>query len=218
MALRAHPEYRQLFADRVQRHFFNEGALTFGRTSEVLDLHAGFIDRAIVGESARWGDLLRPANPYDRNAWLKEVSNLRARYLNQRADLALSQFGNDGLFPDLAAPVFVGSFTSLNLRVLRDDGVVIYLNGVEVARSGFAAEITLVTAETLAEAVVGSGEGTLVEFSVPIELLKGGVNVITAERPVIRVRGDRVWRSEGIRESVIGFHLRVGLIWSGTLW
>jgi hypothetical protein len=128
--------------------------------------------------------------------------------------LALSQFGNDGLFPNLAAPVFVGSFTSLNLRVLRDDGVVIYLNGVEVARSGFAAEITVVTAE----AVVGSGEGTLVEFSVPIELLKGGVNVITAERPVIRVRGDRVWRSEGIRESVIGFHLRVGLIWSGTLW
>ena len=66
MALRAHSEYRQLFADRVQRHFFNEGALTFGRTSEVLDLHAGFIDRAIVGESARWGGLLRPDNPYDR--------------------------------------------------------------------------------------------------------------------------------------------------------
>ena len=324
MALRIHPEYRQLFADRVHRHFFNEGALTFGRTSAVLDFHAEFIDRAIVGESARWGDLLRPANPYDRGDWVSEVSNLRGNYLNQRRDLTLSQFRNDGLYPSVDAPVFqpqhgghvvtgtpvtlsadpagtiyytldgsdprlegggvagsaiefagsvvnevvfglesewkylddgsdlggsdvvlgmpgygvanwkhedfndagwssgaaplgygsisrttlntevgyggnplmrhrttyfrksfevlnAGRFLSLGMKVLRDDGVVVYLNGVEVVRSGFSAGTTLVTAQTLAEEQFGADERELWEFSVPISLLKEGANVITAE-------------------------------------
>ncbi|MGY8648968.1 MAG: hypothetical protein ACKVLL_16615, partial [Verrucomicrobiales bacterium] len=92
MALRGHPEYRQLFADRVQRHFFNEGALTFGKTRAVLDFHSGSIDRAIVGESARWGDLLRPSNPYDRSDWLGEVSNLHGNYLSRRLPTTLGQF------------------------------------------------------------------------------------------------------------------------------
>lgn len=106
MALRVHPEYRQLFADRVHRSFFNEGALTFGRTSRILDFHADLIDRAIGGESARWGDLLRPSNPYDRGDWVTEVSNLRANYLNQRRNLTLAQFRNDGLYPGVVAPLF----------------------------------------------------------------------------------------------------------------
>lgn len=53
-ALRNHPEYRQLFADRVHRHFFNDGAFTFAKTSSILDYHTDLIDRAIVAESARW--------------------------------------------------------------------------------------------------------------------------------------------------------------------
>jgi hypothetical protein len=49
-------EYRLKFADRVYRHFFNEGVLTpesnivrFKETADQLDL-------AIIAESARWGD------------------------------------------------------------------------------------------------------------------------------------------------------------------
>ena len=106
MALRGHPEYRQLFADRVYRHLFNDGALTFNRTSELLNFHADMIDRAIVGESARWGGLLRPADPYDRGDWLGEVTNLKNGFLNQRVTITLSQLENDGLYPDLDPPVF----------------------------------------------------------------------------------------------------------------
>ncbi|YCM43813.1 CotH kinase family protein [Verrucomicrobiaceae bacterium 227] len=106
VALRGHPDYRVLFGDRVHRHFFNKGALTFGQTSKVLDFHANVIDRAIVGESARWGGLLRPGNPYDRNDWLPELANLRGNYLNQRREITLGQLKNDGLYPLVDAPVF----------------------------------------------------------------------------------------------------------------
>ncbi len=61
--LRLNAEFRLLFADRVRRHLFNGGALSLeGSTSRYLAL-AGKIDRAIVAESARWGDV-QATTPY----------------------------------------------------------------------------------------------------------------------------------------------------------
>jgi hypothetical protein len=105
--LRSNPEYRLLFADRVQKHFFDKGALTVGRTGEVLSKNAAMIDQAVVGESARWGSLLRPANPYDRADWLTEINNLKTRYLGQRVAVTLSQMRADNLFPSVSAPNFL---------------------------------------------------------------------------------------------------------------
>lgn len=324
MALRANPEYRLLFADRVQRHVFNGGALTLEAAEQVLDSHADFIDRAIVGESARWGDLLRPAAPYDRNDWLSEVANLKNGYLGQRRNLAFSQWRNDGLYPDVEAPDFqpqhggritqgtpvllesesdgtifytldgsdprlpggaispgaiefesgmseedllglgsdwsylddgsdlgnsdlvvgspeygednwkhesfadggwaigpaplgfggisgttlntivsfgddlamkhrttyfrrlfevanAGRFVSLNLKLMSDDGAVVYLNGREVARDGFPADVGVVTAETLANERSGPNERQLRTFVVPASMLNEGVNVLAVE-------------------------------------
>jgi hypothetical protein len=65
--LRANAEFRLQFADRAHRHLFNGGALTPEKTvSRFLDLST-YIDRALVGESARWGDSKR-ATPYTRDA------------------------------------------------------------------------------------------------------------------------------------------------------
>ncbi len=61
--LRLNPEFRLLFADRVQRHFINPGALSLdGSRNRYLDL-ASRIDKAIVAESARWGDV-QAKTPY----------------------------------------------------------------------------------------------------------------------------------------------------------
>ncbi len=62
-ALRANADYRLLFADRVQRHLFNGGALTQEVTDPIFAARVAEVDRAIVGDSARWGGLLRPAEP-----------------------------------------------------------------------------------------------------------------------------------------------------------
>lgn len=55
--LRLNPEFRLLLADRVQRHFYGSGAISLeGSVSRYLRLADG-IDKAIVAESARWGDV-----------------------------------------------------------------------------------------------------------------------------------------------------------------
>jgi autotransporter-associated beta strand protein len=54
--LRLNPAFRLLFADRVKKHLFDGGAISLsGSSSRYLDI-ATRIDKAIVAESARWGD------------------------------------------------------------------------------------------------------------------------------------------------------------------
>ncbi|WP_367873440.1 FN3 associated domain-containing protein [Luteolibacter sp. Populi] len=54
--LRLNPAFRLLFADRVKKHILDGGALSVpGSTSRYLEI-AAQIDKAIVAESARWGD------------------------------------------------------------------------------------------------------------------------------------------------------------------
>jgi hypothetical protein len=54
--LRASAEFRQRFADRVYRHCFHSGALSVSASQARYRGLADWIDKAIVAESARWGD------------------------------------------------------------------------------------------------------------------------------------------------------------------
>lgn len=73
------------------------------------------------------------------------------------------------------------AFTALNLRVLRDDGAVVYLNGTEIHRTGMP-EGTIAF-NTLAN-VVAAGADELNNFyhvTLPSDLLVNGVNIVAAE-------------------------------------
>ena len=52
----AFPEYKLKFSDHVQKLLRNGGLLTPSAAAAVYQARASEIDRAIVGESARWGD------------------------------------------------------------------------------------------------------------------------------------------------------------------
>lgn len=104
--LRANPEFRLQFADRAHKHLFNGGALTPQKTIPRYQALAGYIDRAIVGESARWGDSKR-ATPYTRNAeWATERDRILNSYLPQRTNVTVSQLRGADLYPEVDAPVF----------------------------------------------------------------------------------------------------------------
>ncbi len=61
--MRTSEEFRLLFADRVYKHCFNGGALSVtGSQNRYLRI-ANMIDKAIVAESARWGDT-QMSTPY----------------------------------------------------------------------------------------------------------------------------------------------------------
>ena len=55
--LRQLEDFRMLFADRTYKHMFDGGALTVEKAGERYLKWANEIDKAIVAESARWGDV-----------------------------------------------------------------------------------------------------------------------------------------------------------------
>ncbi len=112
--LRANAEYRLLFADRVHRWFFNGGALTPTAVRERWLARSDRLERAVVCESARWGDYRRDVHqssngPYEfyrrDEFWIPEKNRLLSNYIPQRSNTVLSQFRSIDLYPDIGAPV-----------------------------------------------------------------------------------------------------------------
>ena len=105
-SLRELPEFRMYVADRIQKHFFNGGPLSTEKSTERYLALAAQIDRAIVGESARWGDK-RFSQPRLRDPhWLDEINRISQQYLSVRSDIVLEQLKTANLFPSVSAPEF----------------------------------------------------------------------------------------------------------------
>jgi hypothetical protein len=117
------PEYRLLFADRANKFMFNNGVLTTNAVAAIWQSRAAQLSKAIVGESARWGNSVPsgklPISPlpypsYDTNTpyysrnenWLGEQGRLLTNYFPQRTAVVLNQLRAAGLYPSVAAPVF----------------------------------------------------------------------------------------------------------------
>jgi len=127
--LRASKEYTLLFADRVYKHLFNGGALTPAETTARYAACAAEIDRAIVGESARWGDQKvqyqmqssdewaeywaekggnadnYPAITRDED-WAPFRDTLLAGHYQNRTGILFNQLKAEGLYPLIDAPEF----------------------------------------------------------------------------------------------------------------
>lgn len=105
--LKTNVDYRLLFADRVHRHFFNDGVLMAESVSEVFNGWVEKLQVPLVAESARWGDAQRSAEPYTVNdEWLTEVNFQNNTYIPGRSDTVLDQLRAAGLYPSIDAPVF----------------------------------------------------------------------------------------------------------------
>ncbi|HWI56019.1 MAG TPA: lamin tail domain-containing protein, partial [Bacillota bacterium] len=113
--LRAYPEFRRLFGDRVHKYFFNDGVLSASNNIARFQARAAQIDRAMVGESARWGDAREFAispNPgtgqtFTRDEWwLAELQQLYTNLFQTLNATNLERFRINGLYPSLATPAF----------------------------------------------------------------------------------------------------------------
>ncbi|MCH2584099.1 MAG: CotH kinase family protein, partial [Planctomycetes bacterium] len=116
--LRANPEFRVRFGDRLHQYFSSDGALYVdpdnqgwdpehperNRPAERFMRLANTIDRAVVAESARWGDQ-HSGTPYTRDAhWVRERDNILNNYLPRRSETVLNQFRGARLYPSVPAP------------------------------------------------------------------------------------------------------------------
>jgi hypothetical protein len=170
--LQANAEFRMLVGDHVQRHFFNGGALTPEAARARFLRRSNELHRAVVGESARWGDAKR-ATPFTRNDWVNAVNDVVNTFLGPRSAVVLNQLRGAGLFPTVAAPLlsqFGGSVPpgyGLTLSNTNSTGGTIYftLDGSDPRLPGgaiapgaqaYAGPITL-NVHTLVRARVRSG-------------------------------------------------------------
>jgi hypothetical protein len=104
-SLRSNPEYRLEFADRAHRLFFNGGILTTGSLIARYGPIAAGVERAVVAESARWGDQhFNP--PLTLREWRTERDWILKTYLPQRSAIVLQQLRAAGLYPPVEAPAF----------------------------------------------------------------------------------------------------------------
>ncbi|HON08772.1 MAG TPA: CotH kinase family protein, partial [Verrucomicrobiota bacterium] len=111
-------EYKLLFADRIHKHLFNNGALTPEQNFARWQKFTNIMQSAIVGESARWGDYRRDVYQYSGGPyylytlydhWIPEVSRIITNYFPARNSNFLSQVVSVGLYPNpstVSAPFF----------------------------------------------------------------------------------------------------------------
>ena len=119
-ACKSNPEFKVLFGDHLQRHFFNGGALAVDPQFPAFDSNHAERNRplerfirlteevqhAMVAESARWGDMhTSPAYTPDEHWGVERDTQIKS-YFPFRSDIVLQQFRQAGLYPNIDAPVF----------------------------------------------------------------------------------------------------------------
>jgi hypothetical protein len=115
--LLASAEYKRRFEDRVYKHFFNGGVFTPERATEIWKTRSDVMDRAVIAESARWGDYKRDRVPgrwavsdyalYTKNShYLPNQKFILDRYLKERPEIVLEQMRKARLIGSQLVPEF----------------------------------------------------------------------------------------------------------------
>lgn len=125
-SLRKVPSFNRLWGDRIQKHCFNNGALTPTSAAETFTNLITPIENSLYAESARWGDYRRDVHPYSAAGLLyqKDVQFdaqkkwLLETYFPQRTNNFLTYMKNAGLFPTVSAPTL-----SINGLAIKTDTI-----------------------------------------------------------------------------------------------
>ncbi len=104
-ALRSNADFRRRFADRLYKHFFNNGAMTVAANKARLLALRNTLLLPIVPESARWGDVNGVDFTRDGH-WLPEMNWMDATFLTQRNAIVISQFQTQGLYSSVQPPAY----------------------------------------------------------------------------------------------------------------
>jgi hypothetical protein len=96
-ALRENPDFRAMYSERASLHLTDGGALTPDACIARWETRATEIERAIVAESARWGDTDR-SEPYTRDVeWQTERERLLTEFFPYRTEILIAQLTEAGL-------------------------------------------------------------------------------------------------------------------------
>lgn len=94
----AHPDYKAFVADRIQRHYFNGGAMSQSALFARHDARATELETPFLLEAARWGYRTL-------DSWVGAKNSYRNSILNTLTTTMISRFKTHGLLPATDAPV-----------------------------------------------------------------------------------------------------------------
>jgi len=150
--LRSNPEYKLRFMDRAYLHLSGEGALSSGACLKRLERREEEIEKAIIAESARWGDARAwVSSPFNRDDhWVPEVEKIKNDFFPYRTEIVIEQLDKDGLYTSLEPPVgyvnsevlernpfYLEGGSTLRLENINDGGIICYtINGTDPRRVG----------------------------------------------------------------------------------
>jgi hypothetical protein len=154
-----------LFADRVYKHCFYDGALTDGNSQQRWNDIAGYVDESLICEKARWGD--------SEDAVYVDMTGNADIFIAALRDWSDASYPGVKLYPDIDPTQFsqrggeVVSGYSLNLTNPNASGTIYYtldgsdpreavtgaIDGVE-----YTGPITINSAMTVKTRVYDSGE------------------------------------------------------------
>jgi hypothetical protein len=98
-------EYRLSFADHAHKHLFNGGVMTMGPAVALYTPLANMVERAMIAESARWGNQHHTPS-YTQANWITERDYILNTYFPQRTALVVGHLKAKGLYPNVEAPTF----------------------------------------------------------------------------------------------------------------
>ncbi len=148
--LTSNAEYRLRFADRTSKMFINDGLFTPQTAEKLFNEFAAKIEKAIICESARWGDAnTYPAKTKD-DSWIPAIEDLNNRFFPYRTDIVVDQLKTAKLYTALKAPViangtevisdelkYFSGLASFQLKNLNSSGEICYtLNGEDPRITG----------------------------------------------------------------------------------
>jgi hypothetical protein len=204
--LKTNPLFVRRFADRVQKHCFNNGWLTPTKAAQAwLELITP-MERSLYAESARWGDYRRDVHPYSSQGDLyrKDVQfNAQKKvmlenYFPNRTANFVKQLKEASLFPSVEAPTFyvngeVAGDTLLDverLSITVPTGTIYYsLNGVDPV--------------DFDDNGVGASNSNALEYSNPITPVEG-LHVMA------RCNNGGTWSA--LSEKLFGYKIYTGLL------
>lgn len=150
LAAEGHPDFKTLLADRIYKHFFNNGALTPQRNLARLDARMNEVKDSLIAECARWG-YRTPEN------WEEAAQTVRTGLFPTRTSQLFSQFRSRGLYPSIDPPLLSQHGGSVSqgypLSISAGSGVIYYtLDGTDPRAAGGALAAGALT--------LGSGQTT----------------------------------------------------------
>lgn len=99
MVAQGNSDFKTLLADRIYRHFYNQGALTPAANDARLAARMQEIQDSLLAECARWG-YRTPAN------WVSAANSIRSNLFPTRSAQLVGYWRNRGLYPAFEPPTF----------------------------------------------------------------------------------------------------------------